>query len=314
MPSGLMTTGNTSQTRDRTLEKIFFDEYSRYSPMFQEVFKVSSWKERTLKEGQFIGLGGMTETSESHPLDFEVLEQGNTKEISFPAYRLGIQLSRETIDDDIHGITKKITTEMGKSSAYQKDLLAWDVLNTAFVTTYRTGKDGYALCSDTHYLASTDFSTTALDNKSTAALSYTSLEAAKNHYNRMKNEKNIPIYMRPDLLIIPPELEWEAQELLLSEYKPLISNAAAGTATDNTYNYNSAAGMNLKYMVVPFLTSTTAWFLLDSKTADLRFIWRVMPEYKDSIDDNTLNRIMQSYMRCNADFMEWRGTYGSTGT
>lgn len=312
MPAGIIVSGNSSQTRDRGVEKIFYDEFKRYDPSYTNIFKINNWNEATLKEGQYVGLGLMQEVSESQPVPFEVLEEGGTKEIEFPEYKLGVQISRKAKDDDIHGIFSQIAKEMGKSAQDSKSPIAWDVLNTGFVSTYRTGKDSKALFASDHPLASSDVSSTTIDNSVTATLSYTSLQAGKNFYDRLVNEKNIPIMMKPKILVIPPELEWKAKELLLSEYQPSLSNASAGTATDNSYIHNSAADMGLRYIKVPFLTSTTAWFLLADEH-DLRYIWRVMPEFKKSDDDNTGNSIMQSYMRCKADFFEWRGCYGSTG-
>ena len=304
MAGGIMTTGGFANLYDARFRKIFFDAYARVPELWSKVAKVETINSgHSILEGNMSSLGALQETAEGGATPIESFKQGNSKEVFYQNFSLGVQITENMKDDDLTGNMNKAFQELGKAAAYTRELQFWDVLNGAFGTT-RVALDGKALCASDHSYI--DASGTQ-SNLTTGALSQSTLQDALNKFRKLKNEKGIPIVANPDLLIIPPDLIWMVRRLMLSEYNP-----GATDASDNmTANVLKPEG--LKYIVVPYLTSTTAWFLIDSSMHDLRFIWRKKLQFKSYDDPNTDNAIFKAKMRITTNFWEWRGVVGSTG-
>lgn len=294
----LMVTGSFSKLLAKDFEKIFFDEYMRKEPQWNAVAKVETMSDAWIKEGEVYPLTKLQEMHEGQEIRFESLKQGNEKTIYPKNFGLGVQMTRNMYDDDRTGIMKKVMAELGKVAAYSTELEFWDLLNSGFVTTYRTAIDGKALFDDAH----TTNAGNTIDNDATGSLSTTTLQAAYNYFENLVNESGVPIRMMPKKLIIPPALRWKAEELMLSEYNPENANS----------QYNTTKGMGLEYMVVNYLTSTTAWFVL-AEEHDLRFLWRKKPAFESTDDFNTGNALYKATARYVADFVHYRGCYGNTG-
>ncbi len=302
MATGTAVTGKFSDLQDRSFHKIFFDEYERTPYKFDSLFNVVNHNEGDYKEANMAGLKTMLEITESQSVPFEIPIEGNDKTVTFPEYALGFQISRKMEEDDLYGHLKKLPSELGKAGQYSNEALAADVLNSGS-STDRTGWDSKALFASDHPLLDSEESDVANYATTASGLSYTSMQAGVEAIKKSQNERGIPITAQADLLIIPPDLEWVAKEILLSEYRPDNANMAM----------NPAKQEGIRYMVWNYLTSTTAWFLVDSKLHDLRFFWRRPMTFDSGRDLNTGNKIYTSTKRTTATFFDWRGTWYNAG-
>lgn len=297
--AGSHVTGAFSQLISKDYDRIAYDEYMRQPEEFTKIANISNENSAYIKEGQVYPLGAHQSLSEGEAIGFDSLEQGNDKIVYFNKYGLGIQITEEMYDDDQSGIMKKLFSELGKSAAYTRDLSFFDILNNAFATTYYTGFDGKALCDDSHSLGTTG---ETLDNDGAVSLSTSGLEAGMNHFENMRNDKNIPVVSKgPYLLVIPYGLKWKAEELLLSPYNPDNAND----------QYNSLGNENISYMIGHYLTDSNNWFLIDKGMHDLRFIWRKKFAVKRKDDFNTDTMLAKGTMRYRVAFFDWRGVYGA---
>lgn len=307
MPStpSVMNTGAFSQLISRDFRKVAFDEFVRREPEFDKVFNIDTMDGAYIREGQAAGLGPLQVVGENQPIPYDAFVQGKEKTLTPIDYALALAITHDMYMDDLTGIMKKAAAELGKSAAYSRELIAWDVFNSGFVTTYRTGIDGYALFYASHPLfasGSSVYGNTATGASS--ALTMTSLQAALDSIEMTTNEKNIPIQLKPRLLLVPPQLRWKAQQLLKSEFNPENAN----------HEINTTPIMDLQFMVCHWLTSTTNWFILcDQGVHDLRYIWREKFQVQNSDDFNTGAALFKGTMRCLAGFVNWRGVYGSAG-
>ena len=145
---------------------------------------------------------------------------------------------------------KEAARDLGKSAAYTLELEFWDLFNNGFVNTYNAALDTYALFYDSHTYI--NYPGNTFDNNGTAgSLSETTFQAMLDYFETVKNERGIPVKAIPSLLIIPYNLRWVAERLLLSELRP-------GTG-DNDINVFKG---KVRYMVSHYLTSSTAYFML----------------------------------------------------
>lgn len=301
MPAGIMVSGSISNALSRDISKFFFDDYVRQDAEHDKVAHFSTADGNYDKRGVGSGLGGLVDTPEGEPLVWNTYKQGSTKTVYFTPIALGVQVTEVAYDDDRQGIVKQIPSQLAKGAAYTKEVKFWDLLNSGFVTTVRTGIDGAALFSAAH--PKIDFATNGVNNATAAALAESTLTAAIDTFEALTNHKGLPIKVKPDLLLIPWQLKWVAKRLLLSELRP-------GFADNDT---NVLKDEGIRYMVCHYLTSATAWFLASSKEHDLNFIWRKKISMKTGDDINTGNALFKISGRMTCDFWDWIGIYGNAG-
>lgn len=301
MPAGIGVTGGFANFFSKDFNKIFYDEYMRRTGEHKAIVKFSTADGNFIKEGDASPLGGLVDRADGDVLSYDIIKQGNTKTVYFTNIALGVLVTRNLYDDDRTGILRRIPGELAKSAAYTKELKAWDLLNSGFVTTYRAGLDSAALFSTSH--TRLDYGTAGSNRSSSdGALSETTLQAALDSFDALTNEKGMPIEVIPDTLVIPYNLRPTAERLLESTLRP-------GYA-DNDVNVLKG---KLKIVVSHYLTSTTAWFVMSSRDHDLRMIWRkpIATAAEDDFDTDGVKVKVTGRMTC--DFFNWIGCYGNAG-
>jgi hypothetical protein len=118
-----------------------------------------------------------------------------------------------------------------------------------------------------------------------------------------RDSKNQIIHFNPDTLIVPPALEFTARVIL-------ESTQVIGSAFNDINPIKG--GLNL--VVWPFLTSTTAWFVVDSKAHELNFFRRKDEGVKGPVYDfDTEAAKWKAVCRFSVGFSDWMGIYGSLG-
>lgn len=294
-------TGAFSQLISRDYKKIFFDEFAKQPEEYRAVANVTSMDGAYSKEGQIIGLNSLQKIGEGQPVPYDQFTQGNEKTFYPEDFGLAFAITENMYDDDQSGHMKKAFAELGKAAALTRELLFWDLLNSGFVTTKRVGIDAAALFASHTLVGGGSYSNYA---SSGTALSTTSLQTAYNVFEKMVNERGNPRPAKPRLLVVPPELRFEAETLLKSEYNPENANKAV----------NTVGNKGVEFMVGHFFTSTTAWYLLsDKQMHDLRFINRKQLQLKQWDEPAKRIAVFQASMRATADFSNWFGTYGNAG-
>lgn len=306
MASGIAVTGGFSNLISRDFTRIAYNTYATVPVLYETVAKMDTADGNYIKEGEVAGFGKFPSKGEGQAVDFQIPKQGNNKTQYFTEFELGFQITRVMWEDDLTGIMKQMPRELSKAAAWTREAEFWNLLNNGFVNTYDAALDSYALFYDSHTnIDGADESYTTYDNNGTAgSLSLSTLQTGLDYFKKLKDNKGRPINAKAKWLIIPPDLEWKAQELLLSPYKP-------GTG-DNDINTVASSRTGLQYLVVPYLTSTTAWFLL-AADHDLRFIWRRRYTFYSWDDNNSGNAIFKGSMRFATTFFDPRLAFGNAG-
>ena len=295
-----MTTTTQSQLLDKQWHEIMMDWYTRYPREWSQFCNQMTHNESYYSKYEMASLGAFAQTPEGDVYTADSFEALGGKRVYFPTYKQSVVATEDLIDDDLTGIIgRSIVPEMGKAAAYTEELEAIDVLSGAFVTTYRTGMDGVALCSATHPLDTPTAST--FNNVVSGALGATTLQSALDICNSMVNYLGVPIPQIAQTLLISPSDEVVAKELLLSEKKPYT--------TDN--EINTLASNGLSYSINHYLPSGY-WFII-CRDHDIHFIRRKTLARKTYIQENTDNIVYTAKMRFGVDFWDWRGIVGSAG-
>jgi phage major head subunit gpT-like protein len=295
-------TGGFSQLLTKDFEKVSFDNYMGYMSLYDQVAKTETYSQNSVKEGEMASFGAFSEKAEGQAADQEIPKQGNSKTVYFKEYEKIFQITQVMYEDDLTGNMRQMPAQLGKAAAYTRDVEFFDLFNNGFVSTYHTALDGLPIFNDSHTYI--DYAGQTYSNQSTLSLSETSFRAAVDYFKKHKNHKGVPIPLKPKVLIIPPDLEWTAKELLLSEYRPYTS--------DNEINASSSSQTGVSYLVVPNLTSTTAWFLMADEH-DMRFMWRRKYKFQGWDDPNTGNALFKGSMRFAVACYHPEFGFGSSG-
>ena len=228
------------------------------------------------------------------------------------SYAATVEVDRDDIEDDQIGIYAPQAQDAGFSAKQWPDELVFEALNKAFT---EKCYDGLTFISDKHPNGKDkDGKAVLVSNLGTAPLSAASLATAQASYGKgrtalrnMKDVEGRPLNVNPTLLVVPPALEDTANALMTAErLDDGKTNIYKGTA---------------KVLVVPWLTSDTAWFLMDTTRAikPLIFQQRKKPVFVTQQDMNNPDVFMRKMLKFGAEargaagYGLWQMIFGSTG-
>jgi len=221
-------------------------------------------------------------------------------EIVNKTWQAGLEVDREDLEDDnLRLLTPASQTLAQEAKRHPLALLA-DLLNNGFTA---KGYDGQYFFDTDHK----DADETAQANAITTALSATSYGTLRAAMRNIKDYKGRPLNIMPTHLVTGPALEATA--------KKIVSQELTGNGESNV-NFGTA-----KLITTPYITSATAWFLLDLSRAikPLVLQTRRSPEFaaQDQPDDEqAFMRKKYRYSvtaRYNAGYGLWQLAAGSTG-
>jgi phage major head subunit gpT-like protein len=215
-------------------------------------------------------------------------------------FELTIAVDRNDIEDDTLGIYNPLIQSLGDSAAIHPDELVFDLLKNGFknkcydgkpffTTEHKEGKSGQQ------------------SNKSTYKLTAETYGDARASMMSLKDDQGKPLKVKPALLVVPPQLESKAKEILFAERVNGSTNIYKDTA---------------KLLVVPDLSDEPdAWYLLDTTKPikPLIFQQRKKPQIvakNKATDDNVFFQKEYIYgvdSRDNAGYGLWQLAFGSTG-
>lgn len=218
-----------------------------------------------------------------------------------------VEVDRNDIEDDNLGIYTPMAEGAGDSAKQLPDELVIEAANGVFTNFCF---DGQYMCDTDHEVAGASVSNkiTAVLSHATIALALASYGAAKTALRTFKDDEGRPLNCRPTVLLVPPALEDTANALMtvdkLEDGKP------------NPYKGQC------KVVVDGRLTSSTAWFLLDTSKPVKPFVFqeRKKPVFVQQIDPSSDDVFMKKKFKFGAEargaagYAFWQLIVGSTGT
>lgn len=218
-----------------------------------------------------------------------------------------VEVERNVIEDDNLGVVKPQAELAGFSAKQLADEIVYELVNLGF-----TKK-----CFDNQYFFDADHPVgkVTVSNKGTAPLVIGTLAGAKASFGaartamrRFKDEDGRPLGVKPNIFLVPPALEDDANTLMtvdrLEDGKP---NPYKGTC---------------EVVVGDWLESDTAWFLLDTRKPVKPFILQIRkkPVFVSQINmdaDDVFTRKVYKFgaeARAAGGYGFWQMAWGSTGT
>lgn len=280
--------------------KIFDDKFSEVPMVMEKLYHMNTSTKDTEKDSAVTGFGLAVQTAEGAPIDYEDPIQMYDTTYTHLKYTKGFKITREMYEDDLYGIMNKRPSALGKAMRRTAEDQASKVFINAFSTSY-LGADGLPLCSTKHNRADGGTVQSNADTNG-ITLTETNLETGILAMRGQKDDKGMKIDVYPDKLLIPPALNKTAHLIIDSPMR-------SGTA-DNDMNVYKG---KLDIIDWIYLTSTTAWFLIDSSEHELNWFWREKPQFKSDELFDTEYAVYKSTMRLSRGWSDWRGVWGSQG-
>ncbi len=227
----------------------------------------------------------------------------NSYTIQNKTFELTVKIPVNDIADDQYGIYTPVFSEMGLSAKTHPDELIFNLLQNGFEF---KSYDGVPFFNNRHPLG--DDKNIFQSNMGNKKLSAESYQEARNQMMNIKGDYKKSLKIMPDLLVVSPNNEAVAREILFAD---LISGST-------NVNKNTC-----ELLVVPELAeSPDQWYLLCTKRYIKPLLFQEREKAKlicknKEMDDNVFYDDEVIYgikARYNVGFGLWQLAYGSTGT
>lgn len=292
----MITTGNWADALEPIAHKNFdvaFKEVPAERDMLFTVKKSDKLTETYLELGD---VGAMDEFTGSVPYDD--IAQGFKQTITAKEYAKGMKIQRKLVRTDQLNIVEALPKKLGLAARRRIKSDVFFGYNNAFNTSITT-LDTLQLCSSAH-TSNNGGSNQA--NRGTSAFSAVALESARLSMMGFMTNTDQKFDVRPDLLLVPSDLEEAAYEAINSKGKVDTAN--------NNVNFNQG---KYKLLASEWLDDANNWFLIDSELMKQMAIWNNVDDvdFRQAEDFDGLTAKYLAYMFYGYGFMDWRFVFGS---
>ncbi len=252
------------------------DEYKRYPDIWKSYLSVRKSDKAYEESGYISGFGHMYQKPEGTAVKYDARLQGPVKRWVHDTWALGVRMTQEALEDCLYDIMTRAMKDLGKTSAATRHFLAARMLVMGDTTTYHTDGYGSAIFANNHvHLDGSTWSNLA----AAAAPTETTLGAAIEDFEQIRNERNIPYIYQVKKVICGPSLEFRFTKLLESTYEPDTANNAVNAVIKRR---------RLELVIDPYITDDN-WYLCGDMDTDIGMIWfdRIAPQVSRHGDADT---------------------------
>ena len=196
------------------LNTVFGLEYRRYEQEWRPIFAVENSQKAYEEDVLLAGLAGAPVKAEGAPVTYDQGGEAFVSRYVHETIALAFSLTEEAEEDNLYGsIGSKYSKALARSMQHTKEVKGAAVLNNGFDSGF-PGGDGVELYSTLHPLFGGGVQANTFSTQ--ADLTETSLEEAMIAISKFVDERSIPIAVRTQKLIVPPDLMFVAERLLAS--------------------------------------------------------------------------------------------------
>lgn len=296
-------TGTFPKALQVGVNTFYGEAYGQYEVQYTDIFTTETSKKNFEEDVGISGFGLAQLKPEGSGINYDTMTQGFTTRYTHQVFALGFKITREMVEDDQYGfISKKRAQALARSMRQTKDTNGANVLNRAFTAGF-VGGDGIILSSNAHVNVAggtwSNILTTA------ANLSEAALEQATIDIMRFTDDRGLKINVRPQALIIPPDLVYEANRILESQGR-------VGTP-NNDVNVLKMMGKIPKIIVNQYLTSQKAYWLQTDVQDGLKYFERRADSFDLDNEFDTENMAFKATGRYVFGWTDPRAVYGTPG-
>lgn len=285
------------------LNAIFGVEYGQVDNEDKGLFEVENSERAFEEEVLFTTFGTAPVKAEGASVEYDTAQEGYTARYLHSTIALAFAITEEAMEDNLYDTFAKIRAKgLARAMANTRQVSAANIFNQGHSALY-PGGDAVPLFSASH-------PTVGAGNQSntvSADLSETALENALINISLFKDDRGILIGSSARKLVIPPQLQFVAQRILMSPGR--VASA------DNDINAMKSMGMfSAGWQCNRRFTDTNAWYILTDVPNGLKNFERVALTTKMEPDFDTGNLRFKARERYSYGWSNWRGAYGSAGS
>jgi len=277
-----------------------YDQYpEEYTKLF-DTFKSSKAFEEDVGVSSF---GLAVQKSEGAPISYDSERQAFITRYQHAVYALGVIITREIMEDDQYDVVGQRKAQgLAFSMRQTKEVIAANVYNRAQTAGY-VGGDGVTLLNASH--PNIKGGTWSNVIATASDLSEAALEQACIDIAGFTNDAGLLIAVRPETLVIPRQLIFEAKRILETDGRVGTDN--------NDLNAIRTLGSIPKIVTNHFLTDTDAWFIRTNVQNGMKYLERRADSFDMDNDWDTENAKFKATARYSFGATDVRGIYGSAG-
>lgn len=300
----IMGTGHFGKALWPGINAWYGQKYKEWPTRYTSLFDTHKSSKHYEEDVGVSGMGLAQVVGEGEPVTYDSERQAFVTRYTHVKYGLGFIITKELYEDDLYSVAgERRSKGLAKSMRQTKETVGANVYNRAFNASY-LGGDGLELCSLLHV----NFSGGTWANELTTAadLSEASLEQAFIDIRKLTDDRGLKAAVMPKSLIIPVDLEFEAERILKSPYR-------VGTA-DNDINAIKTMGKLPGGVIVDeWLTDTDAWFIRTDADHGMKYFTRVEDSFAQDNDFDTDNAKYKARARYSFGWSDPRGLFGCPG-
>lgn len=290
---------------DKAIDRVFKDALANTDSEYEKIAKTeSALPGESIVESEISGLGNLETMYEGDRVSYDTPEEGHKKARYYDKFGLGYQVTEEMVVDDVHDKILQMPSALGEAAVQKINTEFFDLFNSGF-DTHESWDGEYIFDTDHETLKSGDTIKNRPDSGSD--LSETSLQAAFEYFDQLVTESGYPMYLTPNMLLVPVSERWTAMKLYSGD-------RVLGSADNDPLTTNPSNGMvpGWKVMVSRYLTDEDAWFMLSDKH-DFRLVFKKKPTQEKSDDFDTSSRLYKVTTRFAKFCNQYKGAYGNPG-
>jgi hypothetical protein len=258
------------------LNKIWHESETIVEPIYTKLSNQKDMNDQLFVEDfKMAGFGPLQTISEGGPVTYDEALTPIRRRYDYTVRGLGYQITDKLVRNEQFGQVQLFERDLKRAVDDDIETFVAALYNNATNTTISAGFDGLSLANTAH-LRQDGGATQANRPTTLSALDLGGLQAGLIQFNKWVNDRGRPIRSKPLRLVIPPDLELTARELLESQMRPDTANNATNVITR----------YGLDIVVWRYLTSTTFWSLVGDMH-DINFYSQFKPESKSEVDFDT---------------------------
>lgn len=278
--------------------------YNDYPVEYTDLFDTYKSNKAFEEDVGISSFGLAVQKPEGAAISYDSERQGFITRYQHVVFALGFIITREVMEDDQYDVVgQRKANALARSIRQTKEIFGANVYNRAFAGSGQLGGDGTVMINNAHpNIAGGTWSNVIA---TAADLSEAAIEQACIDIAGFTDDRGLLIAARPESLIIPRQLIYEAKRILGSDGRVGTDN--------NDLNALKTMGAIPKVITNHYLTDTDAWFIRTNVGDGLKYFERRADSFDMDNDFDTDNAKYKAMSRYSFGWTDPRAIYGSPG-